>query len=149
MVISVRPATLSDLDWLMGQLRSFSRFFASKRPLFEDETYARATFATFIEHHLVLISDGHGVGPTGFIAGLKMPHLFNPKIMTLTEMFWWVDEKYRGTRSGLLLLQAFTNYGKANADWINFTLEDESPVAERSLTRRGYRLKERNFLMEV
>jgi len=50
---------------------------------------------------------------------------------------------------GLMLLEEFTDWGKRNADWISFSLEDKSPVKDTTLTKRGFRLKERSFILEV
>lgn len=76
-------------------------------------------------------------------------HPYNPAIRVLTETFWWVTPNARGSRAGLMLLDAFTAYGERNADWIVFTLEHHSPVNERTLTKRGFHLHERSYLREV
>jgi RimJ/RimL family protein N-acetyltransferase len=148
MEYNVRRAVPGDLGWLMDQLESFNRFFDSRVDLFSDKEHAVTFLSNLIETHLVLISEASGT-PTGFIAGYIIPHLFNPKIKVLAEMFWWVDEAHRGGRSGLMLLNAFTAWGKENVDWITMGLESKSPVSDRCLISRGYQLKERSYLMEV
>lgn len=145
---SVRRATQDDLDFIIGELKQFSKFFGTKRQLFGSEEYARNTFAQFINHHLVFVAENE-TGLLGFISGLISPHMFNPEIKTLVETFWWVKESARGSRAGLILLNEFCKWGEANVDWVMFALEHHSPVDESCLSRRGFKLQERNFLKEV
>jgi RimJ/RimL family protein N-acetyltransferase len=147
--IVVRKAETTDVDWLLPQLLRFSDFYGTKHSLFGDVDYARAALARMIENHLFIIAESKDVGPIGFIAGSLVLHPYNPKIKVLAENFWWVDEAHRGTRAGAILLKVFMEYGKENADWINFTLEQHSPVNEKTLLKRGFRLQERTYLMEV
>lgn len=149
MTISTRRAAAEDIDWILGQLKNFDRFFGAGKALFQDEGYARGTLAGWIQSHFVMIAESPSRGRMGFIAGVMIPHFFNPKIRVLAEMFWWVSEEHRRTRAGAMLLSDFTAHGKANADWITFALEEHSPIEDRSLVKRGFKLKERSFLMEV
>lgn len=86
---------------------------------------------------------------TGFIAGFLYPHFFNPDIVVLSELFWWVPEKFRNGRSGLMLFKFFKEFGEERADQVIMTLEEESPVQPRFMTKRGFRAKERSFILEV
>jgi RimJ/RimL family protein N-acetyltransferase len=147
--ITVRGATPEDIDWLLSQLREFSNFFGTRRSLFGDDDYSQSAMLNMIQNHIVFIAEREDVGPIGFISGYIIPHPYNPEIRLLSETFWWVDEEYRGTRAGLMLLNQFTDWGKKNADWITFALEEKSPVKETCLTKRGFRLHERSFLLEV
>jgi hypothetical protein len=147
-MIKVRPATHEDFDWLLVQLRAFNTFFNSRHQLYGEEQYIVSAFTTLMKDHLVLIAESDEHGQMGFIAGLVSPHFFNPNIKSLNELFWWVDEKHRHSRAGLMLLNAYTEWGRKNAQWITMTLEHDSPVADRTLLKRGYLLKERNFLLE-
>jgi hypothetical protein len=149
MGIRVRGASPEDADWLLGQLKAFARFYGTKKSLFGNEAHARTSLLHKIHNHLVLIAEHDTLGPIGFISGYVLPHPFNPEIRLLSETFWWVDEDHRGGRAGLMLLNAFTEWGKANCDWITFALEHHSPVTEKALTRRGFSLQERSYLMEV
>jgi len=149
MNIHVRPASTADIPWLLSQLKKFSEFFGSKIPLFEDEAHSTQGLHSMICDHVVFIAEQDGVGSVGFISGWRTQHPFNPKIRWLAETFWWVDEPWRGTRAGLMLLNKFTEWGKQNADWITFGLEENSPINDKTLIKRGFRLHERSYLMEV
>ncbi len=149
MTIGIRSADEADIEWLLGQLRKFSDFFGTELKLFGDEAQARDLLTKMILNHPTYIAESDQCGRMGFIAGVLTPHMFNPQITVLAETFWWVDELYRGTRAGLLLLNRFVAEGQLCADWITFALEAKSPVREETLTRRGFRLQERSYLMEV
>lgn len=148
MAVTVRPATVDDVPWLIEQLRQFAEFFGSNRSLFEDEGYARAVLPTLIEQHPFFLAV-QGDERIGFISGMLAPHPWNPRITLLSEAFWWVSEAHRGGRAGLMLLDAFLSVGMAKADWIVFTLEEKSPVNPATLERRGFHLHERAYLLEV
>lgn len=146
---NVRHAIIADVEWMLPQLRQFSSVYGTNKSLFPtDEAYGRTLVSQMIENHIVFVAEKDGQ-PLGFIGGLVTPHYFNPEIKTLAEMFWWVAEDHRKSRAGLILLNAFIDWGKANTDWITVSLEKSSPVNEKSLTKRGFICAERNFLMEV
>ncbi len=149
MNIKVRLASLDDLDWLASQSKLFCEFFGTKRSLFKDEAHTRACLKNTIENHILFVAERTDVGLVGFIGGIVMPHIFNPDITCLIETYWWVAEEYRGTRAGLMLLNEFVEYGKAHTDWVLMTLESGSPVSDRCLLKRGFQLKEQNYLLEV
>ncbi len=148
MEFTVRSAHAGDLDWLVGQLREFSVFFGSKLSVFPKEEIARDKLKELFSHPFY-IAEKQGVGPVGFIAGYLTPHFFNPEIIVLQELFWWVAEDHRGSKAGKLLLDRFLLEGKEYAHWITMVLEEKSPVNPECLTRIGFRPSERGFLMEV
>jgi GNAT superfamily N-acetyltransferase len=145
----VRRAEQSDVPWVLGQLRQFAAAYGTRRSLFGSETHAEALVGTLIEDQFVAIAERDGQ-PVGLIAGVLQPHPFNPDILVASELWWWVTPPARGTRAGHELLDAFEGWAlEHEADLINFTLEADSPVRDRTLERRGYRLFERQFLREV
>lgn len=144
-----RKAERSDIPWILQELEGFSKFFGTKRPLMHDNQEYKENFLNnLVDNHACFIAEDNGV-PQGFIAGFITPHFLNPDIRLLSELFWWVPEKFRLSRAGLKLLDRFLAYGKQNADWITFALETNSPVQDKSLIKRGFRLQERGFLMEL
>lgn len=145
--ITVRPAERTDVPWLLRQLQRFAQFFGSKRSLFPDEDTAESIIVDAIEKHPFFVAEnGQRVG---FISGYLHPHPYNPRIVVLTETFWWVDEAHRGSRAGLKLLDTFLWFGEETADWIVFTLETKSPVNVRSIEKRGFKLFEQSYLKEI
>jgi hypothetical protein len=148
MNVRTRRATLDDIPWMLGELRNFSDFYQTKRRLFADQEHVTTILTNLITNHFVCIAEKES-SPMGFIVGMVSGHVFNPTIRTLTELAWWVEEKSRMSRAGLMLLNEFISFGKENADWINFSLEAHSPVKGDCLEKRGFSLKERNFILEV
>lgn len=150
MVITTRRAQLSDIDWILAQLKTFANFYGSQISLYsKDIDWSKGQLKHFIENHYFLIAEAaEHETRIGFISGVLTPHIFNPSLTVLSETFWWVDEQYRGTRAGLMLLNEFTEWGKVNANWVTFAIEEHSPVDERCLTKRGFKLKEKNYIME-
>jgi len=145
--IEVRAANTADIDWLVTQLECFSRFQVTKRKLFTAD-HARLVIHTMINDHLVLVAESQSRGLMGFIGAYLHPHLFDPTLRMLSEAFWWVAEEFRRTRAGFLLLDTFTEYGKANADWTVITLQGQSLVSGRHLIRRGFVAREQLYLLE-
>jgi hypothetical protein len=130
------------------ELRDFSRFFGTRRELFpDDETYVHEALARLVSDHVVFVGEENAEA-VGFIVGMIQPHIFNPAIRVLTELFWWVAPEHRQARVGGLLFLEFVKWGKANADWITMALEEKSPVSETSLTERGFRRWESSYLLE-
>ena len=148
MLIEIRKATPSDLDWLMTRLLRLSEFAGTKTLLFEDNDYSRAGLLNLIDKHVMFIAVRE-CQAVGFIGGYFVPHPFNPKVTMLSELFWWVDEDQRRTSAGGKLLNSFLEYGKAHADWIVFGLNTHTPVKEDTILKLGFTLHERCYLLET
>lgn len=157
MKITVRRAIEGDIPWMLDELKKFSDFFGTRIPLFDPNT-AKGTLSQILENHVVFVAVreqealGTGVSvflPIGFIAGAQVSHPLNPAIRVFAELLWWVQEEFRGSRAGAMLLEQFTAYGREHADWITMTLEAKSPVNPAVLERKGFRHQESSFVMEV
>lgn len=110
--------------------------------------FAHSFIEKLIEEHVFFVS-AKGEQLTGLIAGFIAPHVFNPKIKVLTEAFWWIAKDHRKGRSAYLLFSEFVRFGREHADWITFSIVENSPIGDDALKNRGFRLQERSFLMEV
>lgn len=146
-MITIRRATKLDVDWLFACCVDFANFYGSKISLAGNPTYGKQFLTTLVEQHLVYVGLKDGA-PAGFIAGFVTPHHFNPDIRQLAELLWWVPEQYRNSGVGMKLFEAFMEYGKANCDWITFTLEHNSPINDTFLVKRGFAMTEKAYLME-
>lgn len=143
----VRPATAEDRDWMVEELRQFAAHAGGKHPLFV-ESYAREWVPRLIAEHFVRIAQAT-TGRAGLLVGLVGTHPLNPRIRTLSELFWWVCVRHRASRAALLLMNAFVLWGRAHADMIILSMEATSPIKESALARRGFRLQERAYCLEV
>lgn len=143
-MISIRAASLDDMPWIVEQAKGFAQFFGGQNTLKPSESKLRQ----LVETQIVLIAE-NGTGPMGLIAGVLAPNFWDETKSQLTEIAWWVAPEYRGTRAGLMLLDAFDAIGMTKADQTWMALEDNSPINPRTLTKRGYRLKETSWLRET
>lgn len=149
MKITIRAGTPEDLEWLASRLRIyFSQSYGTKRPFFQDEEYAKSFMLTLIKEHIVLVAE-KGRELVGFICGALQPSMYDPAMCVLQECVWWVEEPHRAGRAAILLMNAFTAWGREHADWIFFGLPQSANVSDRTMKRRGYRLQERYYLLEV
>ena len=151
MGIQVRQAELDDIPWIMVQLKQFSAFYGTKFEMFPEHEEAAVIIREIIEKHVFIVAfDSVTNGRAGLIAGFGINHILNPKLKILSECFWWVDEQYRNSRAGFLLLAEFIKQGKLNYTWVTLSLiEDRSPINPESLIKRGFTRKETAFLLEV
>jgi len=155
MSITIRPGELKDLDWLIRQLRDFSDFAGTKHKLFGDIVVARNGMIRLMKDHVVLVAE-RPTALVGFIAGVVTPHIMNPHVMVLAELFWWVEPSARGASAASELLDAFVKEGekrdengKKRVDWITFGLMTKTKVKEAGLQRRGFTLFEKAYLRET
>lgn len=145
----VRKATHDDIPWITGQLKDFAAFFGMTQSLYPDDVAASAGVADMVERHLVLIAADDEGERLGLIAGLFHPHPYNAKLKYLTETFWWVDPSRRRSLAGAALIDEFVIYGREHADVVVMSLLANSPVNDETLEKRGFKLKERSFVLEV
>lgn len=147
MRIAVRRAELRDLAWIVCELRVFAQSLPSKRTKFSSNQ-AIKKIKNMIENHFVIVAE-RGEDLLGVLAAYDLDHPFFDGQRTLSENFWWVAEEARGTLAGPRLLHEYVRFGvESGADIITMGLGAESLVRERSLTKRGFRLAERCFIME-
>jgi hypothetical protein len=144
----VRRGTFDDIEDILVMLQEFAVFYNSRYSVYPDEEHAKKFLTSMVNDHLVLVCT-HDGETIGLIAGMLLPHIFNPKIKTLVETFWWVQKDYRETRAGAMLLNEYVRFGRQNVNWILATIEDNSPVRDETFLKRGFKLKEKSFLMEV
>jgi N-acetylglutamate synthase-like GNAT family acetyltransferase len=146
-MVTTRRANVNDVRWLFACCEDFARFYGSKISLAGNRDYGLQFLENLVLQHYVLIGLKDNM-PAGFIAGMVTPHHFNPAIKQLVELLWWVPEEMRNTGVGMKLFEEFLEYGKAHCDWVTFTLEENSPIKDTFLTKRGFRMTEKAYLME-
>ena len=147
LMVEIRRATVDDIDWLLSELKEFAKFFGTGISFYGDEMYSRQALENVLNDHVAFIAQHTEHGPIGFVVGLVTQHIFNPQVRVLTELFWWVTEKHRKSRAGLLLLEVFIKWGREHADLITIALEHQSPINENALIKRGFHLHERSYIL--
>ena len=148
MEIAIRRSQSIDIDWLLKELAAFSKFIQTRHCLYGEEEYSRKGLQLLIDEHVLLIAEKDFI-PIGFVAGYFTPHLFNPKIKIICELFFWVTPNHRRSRAGSLLMDAYIAEGMKKAQSITFSLNRFTRMNERSLLRRGFSHHESTFLLET
>lgn len=152
---AVREATVDDLP----QLVAWGRLFAGKLsdesngalPLPDEESLymLMARLATRPETVLLVAESD---APLGMIAGTLNPVMWAHQQVIAQELFWWVDETYRGTKAGSALLDAFEAWGKEHGA-CSVVMVCEEALRPKPLTavyrRRGYKPQEHGFIKRV
>jgi hypothetical protein len=138
------------LNWLLEELKKFDQFAGTRYSMFpESEEDARGRLLNLIREHVFLVAE-RASERVGFVAGFIFQHHFNKDLLCLQECFWWVMPKYRGSSAGIRLLDAFKLAGESlEVDWIYFSMLPNTPASDRALLRRGFKLQDRLFLLEV
>lgn len=145
----IRRATQNDLDWIVSRLKdNFSECYDTKRAFFQNDEFTSRFMSILIDTHIVLLAEKNGE-PVGFLAGIVHGALYDPALKVLSSALFWVEPKHRRSRAGLKLFDAFRDAGKAVAHWVVFNFPPQAPISDKSMKRRGFRLKERQFVMEV
>lgn len=90
----------------------------------------------------IVKKDGENIGA---IAAVPVPNLFNPKLVTMAELFWYVLPEHRESRAGAMLLKAFDDCAAESADEATMSLLPTSIVNTRSLEKRGFMFGEVGF----
>lgn len=152
-MIEIFTAHAEDVEWLVGELREFDRFYQTKKRLFGDEKVVREKMLEIVNSHVCFIAekteeDGNSKR-IGFIAGILRPHFYNPDLRVLSQLFWWVLPTERKTLAASMLMDAFILIGKQHADWITFNMSPWTPVKERSFLRKGFSVSDRVYLLEI
>jgi ribosomal protein S18 acetylase RimI-like enzyme len=83
--------------------------------------------------------------PVGAIAGIVISNLYNPNIVTLTELFWYVLPEYRSTRVGYMLLKALEKRAGEVANELTLSILPHSEVNIDTLEKRGFKFEELGF----
>lgn len=86
--------------------------------------------------------------PIGALGALLVNNVYNPNLLSLVELFWYVVPEYRNTRAGALLFNRFNQKGAECANEATLSLLDSSDINIKSLERRGFILSEFAFKKE-
>ncbi len=165
-MVAIRHAEQRDIPWLLQQLNLFCAFYGPTIiGLMPGREIAEAKLTQLMTSHVLLVAEipvgavpddetiAPEMAPIGLIGGVRAEQFLNPAIIQLYELFWWVSPEHQktqaGGRAGLMLLDAFVEWGNANANWTTFALLPNSPVREEHLTRRGFHLSEHSYLREA
>jgi N-acetylglutamate synthase-like GNAT family acetyltransferase len=144
----IRSANLLDVPWLLEQGRLFDEFTGEHLLPEDSEEAARIIEGLVTTLPFFIAADTNG--RQGFIAGGFYTQPFNPDIVVLTELVWWVAPAHRGSFAGARLLKHFIDFGiEQGANLIEMKTEMKSPINPKSMERAGFREVERGWLYRV
>ena len=142
--IMVRQAEKSDIS----ELLRMSELFFNASGYVEITTFNKADseklLINLIELGTLLIDDKGGM--IGFVI---FPMFMNNSTVMAQELFWWVDEDIRGSKTGIQLLKAAEKIAKeSGASVMNMlSLEDLNGEKVSKLYQRlGYKRKEQSYM---
>lgn len=109
----IREAVIEDIPVMVKLGKEFFDFTELGRITEYDADSAAKTFKALIENEMATILlieiDGKVVGGAGAVLS---PFYFNLNHITGQEFFWFVSEKYRGTKESLKLFNALEGWAK-------------------------------------
>lgn len=149
--VAIRRATLDDTPWFTSRVSHFNGRIPANKLFLKDRNALLNHIEDTILNHVAFVAEKDGE-IVGFISGITRPHPYvtePDKLDLLVMTHWWVEETFRGSRAGLMLLNTFTDHGKLIADRIVMSLPVESNMGPDAMEKRGYKLSERSFTMEV
>lgn len=147
MTYKVKLATLQDVDWIVKDAGYRMLHEEVKKPELYNVETIRGLVIKGISEHTVLIAYRNDKR-IGVLGAVLVPHYLNHNQFTLAEIMWWVEPEYRNGRAGLLLLKAFSEMAKRRASKAILSLLGTSPVSDETLARYGFKLTERNYMLE-
>lgn len=141
---TVEPLDVQDLYWFVTVAAYNMLKDELKRPELFNREHIFMLASKAMENGTAFVAKVDGE-PVGALGGILVPNLFNPEVVTLTEVFWYVLPEYRSTRAGALLLFAFDNLGEELGVERTLSLLPSSEINVQSLEKRGYLLEEFGF----
>jgi RimJ/RimL family protein N-acetyltransferase len=145
--MKIRKATREDLWWLLENGMEMLKIIdPNKVP---NAVYLNNFVIGLLENGILFVAEKDGK-ITGMIGGVKHPNIYFPEDIDLTELFWWIPEKYRKTRASYMLMKSFTAYGKQEkVARIILSVLSETQLNADALEKRGYKFREAAYVMEV
>lgn len=142
----VRRATELDIPWVVEQAKEFIEYL--QLPLKWNEAHMYGVVEEYVKSHHVILAI-KGTLRVGVAAGFVTPHLLDPSTKVFTEIMWWVRPEWRGSRAGVMLLNAMEYVAKSRGAFFVLSTEEHSPLNKASLAKRGYKLRELSYVKEM
>ena len=148
--LDIRKATLHDIDNLYFGAWCFHKEKLSQKTLHFDRKSVYQYFKWLIENPLALVLVANNGSFCGSIGGIITPWVLDFNIKIMTEMFWYVLPKQRGS-AGLRLIKEFeTMSHDMGANRILMVgLEELNKPISKYYTKHGYKHLEHHFIKEI
>lgn len=80
-------------------------------------------------------------GITGMLIAMRNPNVWDPKIMMMNELAYWVEPEHRGSSAGYRLIQTYKAYAdqlKAQGDIQAYTISKMTTSPDLKYDRFGF-----------
>lgn len=136
----IRLATEEDIPRIIEMSQKF--YATTSYPAFAPYSVNSATQLSrqLISSGILLVADSSEQGVVGMIGMQVSPFLFNHNKTQATEVIWWVDEEFRGSPTGAMLMMAMEKEARLlDVDYIiMLSLASSPPQAAAMYTKMGY-----------
>jgi len=148
--MKVRSALVKDYD----DIRRLMIDFANSNPVEDlhnpqyDFTHVNRVIDHILKTGLAIVAEEHG-RVIGMLLATIQGDLWLPHVKRMTEVAWWVEEKYRGTTAGARLLNHYVTIGlelKDKGIISSFTLTTLATTPELKLEQRGWEAIDYNWM---
>ncbi len=144
--MTLRLAQESDYGEVIRMARNFH--LASPYSELEfDEPSCRRLFEAYLSNKrefMIILAEKEY--PFGMIVGHCASSPFSKDKIT-SELAWWVDEEYRGSRDSLLLMKAYEDWCvRVGSKITQMAMLDQSTDLEKFYRKSGYIPAERSFI---
>lgn len=141
---TVEDLTARDYQWAVQVAAKNMIIEEVKRPDLYNMQQFELLANLMLQQKTVVIAKMNG-RPVGVIGALVNPNVYNPNVMTMAEILWYVLPEHRGGRAGYLLLKAIKEKADDLADELTLSTLAQSAVNDASLARMGFEFAERAY----
>lgn len=105
--MKTRFADISDTETIIDMLKDYRKHSPIHLHQATDDTHARKVLAhIFAGLGFVIVAEEDGK-VVGMLIALKNPNVWDPKILMLNELAYWVDPAHRGSTAGYKLIKHY------------------------------------------
>lgn len=140
----VRPLSFDSFEWAVNVAAKNMLEKEVQRPDFYDKPTIEKLASKMLVEGTGLIAYKKD-RPVGAIGGIVHPNIYNPRILVLTELLWYVLPEFRQTRVGFQLLKAYRELADSVADEASLSTLTSSQINPSSLQKFGFELKESSY----
>lgn len=144
--LGLRVGKLDDVPRILVMCKAFHNYSGYKFPFEED--YVRHFIIRTIHNKssIVLVLDFKGTA-VGVLAAAAVEHIYSP-INVSTELVWWVEPEFRGSKKALELVKAYEYWAVNKMHCKLVTMTSLADGVDKLYEKLGYTKKEHNWCKE-
>ena len=146
--MSIRRATVDDLDAIVDMGQRFIAFGPLGKYVTADREQLRAGVAAFLQVGAWFLAEING-RTVGMLACAVAPMWFAPHILVAHELAWWVDEEARGSSAAIRLVRAYEEWAHeqgAHVVAMSQLVAENGEQVGRMLRKLGYEPSEMTYV---